>query len=316
MSFRSADLPISSARETKQSFKEQISMNVKKIYIIICAAVCLAGVAANIGVFYFQMNLSSYSGINAALEDGWTESELLVSTIARKESDVKDNEKISYPGKVTYITRGKFYADNAEKWLDTTIPYFGSAKNGDKLKGYYDPDDPGKFEFAVPTGVFTAGVGISLAVNVLLVALCLFLSRMMKKPSSEKKAKKIKKSAEKTETSDAPKETETDESNDIDFSDHSSESDNEPELETETESEAEADSVPDILLSPEESPAADAETDLPAAPDNKSRSFSVMYIPVCVIAVGFVICFLSGLIAGNLNADENYAYAVSSVSER
>ncbi len=313
-------MPIFSARKAKY-FKEQISMKVKKIYIVVCAVICLIGVAVNIGVFYFQMNLSSYSKINAALEEDWTESELLVSTIARKKSDVKDNEKVSYPGKVTYITRGKFYADNSEKWLDRTIPYFGAAKHGDKLNGYYKPDDPGKFEFAVPTGVFAAGVGISLAVDILLIVLYLALLRMMKKPPSEKKAKKEKKvkKAEKavseTEPSaeaDVPKGTETDESDDTDFSDNDPESDSEP------ETESEADPDPDILSAPEKAPAAAAEaaeTKASAASDNKSRSFSVMYIPVCVIAAGFVICFLSGLIAGNVSADENYAYISSSVSK-
>ena len=86
-------------------------MKIKKRYYVACILLCVLSIIISIAVFNLEMNLSMFSKLNDTISSSWANTEVFVTSVETDPAKLEHPENaVSYLGKVTYITKGKYTA--------------------------------------------------------------------------------------------------------------------------------------------------------------------------------------------------------------
>lgn len=156
-------------------------MKIKKRYIIACVLLCVLSILISMAVFHLEMTLSKFSKMNDIISSSWNNSELMVTGVVKDTSTLKDDQKVFYLGKVTYIQNGKYIAYNKDMFMGSNVvAYYGEAKLGDKVNLYYKPDDPEIIEVKAPLTTYIIALGVLLVIDVALIVVARLLNKSLK----------------------------------------------------------------------------------------------------------------------------------------
>ncbi len=198
-------------------------MKIKKRYYVACILLCVLSIIISIAVFNLEMNLSMFSKLNDTISSSWANTEIFVTSVETDPAKLENPENaVSYLGKVTYITKGKYTAYGKDCYMGKALPYYGEVKIGDKVSVYYKTDDIEMLACKVPYTSYLIAMIILFVLDIALIVVARLLNRSLKENTF----------------SEAP--------------------------------------------------------------------VSIMDIPICVLIIGFVICFFSGMLIGNVQIGTNY----------
>lgn len=156
-------------------------MKIKKRYIIACVVLCVLSIVISMLVFHLEMTLSSFSKKNDIISTSWCNTDMMITGVVKDKSELEDDQKVFYLGKVTYISNGKYYAYNKDTFLGAdVIPYYGEAKFGDKITIYYKPDDPETVAVKAPLTTYVIALAVLLVIDIVLIVVARILNKSLK----------------------------------------------------------------------------------------------------------------------------------------
>lgn len=156
-------------------------MKIKKRYIIACVILCVLSIVISMMVFHLEMTLSSFSKKNDIISTSWCNTDMMITGVVKDKSELEDDKKVFYLGKVTYINNGKYVAYNKDRYLvHIVIPYYGEVKFGDKISIYYKPDDTETVAVKSPLTTYVIALAVLLVIDIVLIVVARILNKSLK----------------------------------------------------------------------------------------------------------------------------------------